>query len=209
MLTKENPLVFFEAASAARVRGAKAAPRKISSLSGISISIYLRGVERQRMTYEDVEPLRASYRPTKIKVLFVGENAPAGGAFFYRQTGQVHGQFRQALAPHIGDNPTFVDAFKQAGFYLDDQVLEPVNWLSRSERKAIHAANVISLATRLRDYEAPLIVAFMKGIAAPVKAAIAASGTPSHFEVVPFPGNGRQAEFRSAMKAIMPKLLNR
>jgi len=29
----------------------------------------------------------------------------------------------------------------------------------------------------LRDYEAPLVVAFMKGIAAPVKAAIAASGT--------------------------------
>lgn len=161
------------------------------------------------MTYEDVEPLRASYRPAKIKVLFVGESAPAGGAFFYKQTGQVHGQFRQALAPHIGDTPTFVEAFKQAGFYLDDLVLEPVNWLSRSERKTTHAASIASLEKRMRDYEAPLIVAFMKGIAAPVKAALAASGTPCQFEVVPFPGNGRQAKFRSAMKAIMPKLLNR
>ncbi|WP_111732462.1 hypothetical protein [Roseovarius amoyensis] len=161
------------------------------------------------MTYEDVEPLRASYRPAKIKVLFVGESAPAGGAFFYKQTGQVHGQFRQALAPHIGDNPTFVDAFKQAGFYLDDLVLEPVNWLSRSERQAIHSASIPSLAMRLKDYEAPLVVAFMKGIAAPVKAAIAASGTSCQFEVVSFPGNGRQGEFRSAMTAIMPKLLSR
>jgi hypothetical protein len=58
-------------------------------------------------------------------------------------------------------------------------------------------------------YEAPLVVAFMKGISESVKAAIAASGTPCQFEVVPFPGNGRQAEFRSAMTAIMPKLLNR
>ncbi len=161
------------------------------------------------MTYEDVEPLRASYRPSKIKVLFVGESAPAGGAFFYKQTGQVHGQFRKALAPHIGDSPSFVEAFKQAGFYLDDLVLDSVNWLSRSERKAIHAANIPSLAERLRDYEAQHVVAFMKAIEAPVKAAIAASGISCQFEVVPFPGNGRQAEFRSAMMAIMPKLLNR
>lgn len=161
------------------------------------------------MTYEDVEPLRASYRPAKIKVLFVGESAPAGRAFFYRQTGQVHGQFRQALAPHIGDSPTFVEAFKQAGFYLDDLVLEPVNWLFRSERQAIHAASIASLAKRLRDYDAPLVVGFMKGIKAPVKAAIAASVISCQFECVPFPGNGRQGEFRSAMTAITPKLLNR
>ena len=87
-------------------------------------------------------------------------------------------------------------------------MLEPVNWLSRSERKATHAANIAALAKRLRGHEAPLVVAFMKGIAAPVKAAIAASGTSCQFEVVPFPGNGRQGEFRSAMTAIMPSLLN-
>lgn len=161
------------------------------------------------MTYENVDSLRASYQPAKINVLFVGESAPAGGDFFYKQTGQVHGQFRKVLAPNIGDSPTFVEAFKQAGFYLDDLVLEPVNWLSRSERQTIHAASTPSLAKRLRDYEAPLVVAFMKGIAAPVKAAISASGMPCQLEVVPFPGNGRQAEFRSAMTAIMPKLLSR
>lgn len=115
----------------------------------------------------------------------------------------------EALAPHIGDTPTFVEAFKQASFYLDDLVLEPVNWLSRSERQAVHAASIASLAKRLRDYDAPLVVAFMKGIAAPVIAAIAASGISCQFEVVPFPGNGRQGEFRSAMTAIMPMLLNR
>lgn len=81
-------------------------------------------------------------------------------------------------------------------------MLEPVNWLSRSERQATHVASIASLEMRLRDYKAPLI-------AAPVKAAIAASGTPCRFSVVPFPGNGRQGEFRSAMTAIMPKLQNR
>jgi len=159
------------------------------------------------MTFEDVEPLRASYRPAKIKVLFVGESAPAGGVFFYKQTGQVHGQFRKALAPHIGDSPTFVEAFKQAGFYLDDLVLEPVNWLSRSERQAMHTASIFSLAERLKGYKAPRVVAFMKGIEAPVKAAILESGVSCDLHVAPFPGNGRQGEFQLTMRTMLPRLL--
>lgn len=159
------------------------------------------------MTFENVEPLRARYRPAKIKVLFVGESAPAGGVFFYKETGQVHGQFRKALAPHIGDNPTFVEAFKQAGFYLDDLVLEPVNWLSPSERQAMHTASIASLAERLKDYKAPRVVAFMRRIEAPVKAAIMASGVPCDLHVTPFPGNGRQGEFQLAMRAILSRLL--
>lgn len=151
--------------------------------------------------------MRASYRPAKIQVLFVGESAPAGGAFFYKQTGQVHDQFRRTLAPLVGESPSFVRAFKRAGFYLDDLVLQPVNRLSRSERNAAHAVSIPSLARRLADYEAPQVVGFMKGIAEPLRSAIAASGQVCQFDVVPFPGNGRQAEFRAAMNAIMPKLL--
>ncbi|MFB9148787.1 hypothetical protein [Roseovarius ramblicola] len=109
----------------------------------------------------------------------------------------------------MGDSPFFFDAFKQAGFYPGDLVLEPVNWLSRSERKATHVVNTPSLTERLRDHEAPHAVAFMQGIEAPVKAAFAASDMPCQLQVVPFPGNGRQAEFRAAMTAIMPELLNR
>ncbi|GGB48225.1 hypothetical protein GCM10011316_20470 [Roseibium aquae] len=160
------------------------------------------------MTQEDVEPLRARYRPAMIKVLFLGESAPAGGAFFYKQTGQVHSQLRRALAPHIGESPSFVEAFRQAGFYLDDLVLDPVNWLSRSERRASHAAGIPSLARRLKDYKAPRVVAFMKAIAAPVQTAIAVSGTACSLHVVPFPGNGRQGEFQSAMRTILPELLS-
>jgi len=161
------------------------------------------------MTDAGIERLRASYRPEKVKVLFVGESAPASGGFFYKQSGLLHSQFRQALAPYIGDSPTFVEAFKQAGFYLDDLVLEPVNLLSWSERQEIHAESISSLAERLRGYQAPRVIAFMKGITLPVKAAIAMSGTKCRFDVVPFPGHGWQAKFRSAMTAMMPELLAR
>jgi len=159
------------------------------------------------MSHADNEPLRARYQPPEIRVLFVGESAPAGGNFFYRQTGQVHREFRKALAPVIGAAPSFVDAFKRAGFYLDDLVLEPVNWLSPSERKDMHAASIVSLAERMKTHDAPRVVAFMKGIAAPVRTAIALSGKPRTLHVVPFPGNGRQGEFHAAMTTIIPRLL--
>ncbi len=32
---------------------------------------------------DDPERLREDYRPVRIKVLMVGESAPAGGVFFY------------------------------------------------------------------------------------------------------------------------------
>jgi hypothetical protein len=32
----------------------------------------------------DIEALRLSYKPEHIKILFVGESAPASGKFFYK-----------------------------------------------------------------------------------------------------------------------------
>jgi hypothetical protein len=159
------------------------------------------------MSYSDVEQLRASFRPSKVKVLFVGESAPAGGDFFYRGTGQVHREFQRVLSPIIGTNPSFLGAFMAAGMYLDDLVLEPVNWLSRSERKAMHANNVASLAGRVSEYRPLAVIAFMKAIRKPVEDAVTASGCDCAVHTVPFPGNGRQGEFRTEMAAILPKVL--
>lgn len=62
LLTKENPLVSLEVASAAHVRGAKAAPRKTSSLIGIPISNYLRGRRgRNRRKVTFLYPHGATY----------------------------------------------------------------------------------------------------------------------------------------------------
>lgn len=158
------------------------------------------------MAYEDVEPLRASYRPTKIKVLFVGESAPAGGDFFYKGTGQVHREFQRVLSPIIGAKPSFLGAFMAAGMYLDDLVLEPVNRLPRSEKKAMRTSNVPSLAGRIREYQPLAVIAFMKAIRRPVEDAVAASGCGCAVHTVSFPGNGRQAEFRAEMSAILPKV---
>lgn len=158
------------------------------------------------MSYSDVEPLRARFRPFKVKVLFVGESAPAGGDFFYKGTGQVYREFQRVLSPTIGATPSFLGAFMAAGMYLDDLVLEPVNWLSRSERTAMHTNNVASLASRISEYQPLAVIAFMKAIRRPVEEAVTASGCGSSAHTVSFPGNGRQAEFRAELAAILPEL---
>ena len=159
------------------------------------------------MSYFDVEPLRASFRPSKVKVLFVGESAPAGGDFFYKGTGQVHREFRRVLSPIIGTKPNFLTVFMAAGMYLDDLVLEPVNWLSRSERQAMHTSNVVSMTNRICEYQPLVVIAFMKAIRKPVEEAVTASGCNCPVYTVSFPGNGRQADFRAEIAAILPGVL--
>jgi len=159
------------------------------------------------MVFTEVERLRASYRPEKIKILFVGESAPAGGVFFYKGTGQVHNEFQKILAPIIGRSPSFIKAFCDAGFYLDDLVLEPVNWLNASERKRLHNQNIASLAQRMSEYRPIAVVAFLKAIRLTVQEAAKRAGLTCPCHTVSFPGNGRQIEFRKELNAILASLL--
>lgn len=159
------------------------------------------------MNYTDVEPLRASFRPKKINILFVGESAPAGGAFFYKGYGQVHDELRRVLLPFIGSQPSFLTAFHDSGLYLDDLVLEPVNWMSSKERKALHKANSSALAERLQAYRPSAVIAFMKAIQQPVEEATRQANLDCPCYTVSFPGNGRQKEFREGLARILPKLL--
>jgi len=154
----------------------------------------------------NAEALRARYRPDTIKVLFVGESAPAGGEFFYAGNSQVFCALRDALAPHLGSGD-FLANFQAAGFFLDDLSLEPIDWQTASQRKRAHAANVASLATRLRDYRPQAVVAFLKAIEPSVRDACRQAGLASVPSAVPFPGNGQQANFRRELGALLTGLM--
>ena len=155
----------------------------------------------------NAEALRARYRPNTIKVLFVGESAPAGGRFFYAGNSSAFREFRQALAPMIGGPDLFLDRFRDAGLYLDDLVLTPVNHLTQREREARNAAAAPALAARIAIYRPRMIVGFAKRITLPLARAHALSGVECPLHVVAFPGNGQQANFRRELAEILPGLL--
>lgn len=154
----------------------------------------------------NAEALRARYRPATIKVLFVGESAPAGGTFFYAGNSQVYRYLRDALTPHLGPGD-FLSNFQAAGFFLDDLSLEPIDWQTPAQRKKVHAVNVASLAERLLAYRPQAVVALLKAIEPSVIQACRQADLAIVPSAVPFPGNGQQANFRRELGALLPSLL--
>ncbi|HVH02519.1 MAG TPA: hypothetical protein VM891_06155 [Amaricoccus sp.] len=154
----------------------------------------------------EIEPLRSKYKPSKIKVLFIGESAPAGGAFFYAANSNLFRAMKQALSTRLGAAPDFLSAFMKAGCYLDDLVLTPVNWHDNAERKRLHRENIPALARRLSQYHPEAIVAVMKAISGPVKEACRQAELTCPFYCVSFPANGRQSDFRREMTDLIPRL---
>jgi hypothetical protein len=148
------------------------------------------------------EEIRASYRPDRITTLFVGESAPHGGTFFYNGDS---GLFREIRKAFNGES-SFLDYFKQKGFYLDDLVLEPVNHLAPRVRRSLCKQSISSLAKRLKDYKPAAIVILLCSIEPMVLQAMREAGLLYEPFCTPYPGFGNQPRFHRAMAEIVPKL---
>jgi hypothetical protein len=150
-----------------------------------------------------VEKLRRSFYPSEIRVLFVGESAPARGTFFYNGEGHLY----HALHRAFGCEPDFLAKFKACGFYLDDLILTPVNHIPTPERKALRGANEASLARRIAKAKPRMVVAVMRGIGPHVASAIRYSKHPATFHTTAFPANGRAGDFARDISALMPQIM--
>ncbi len=150
--------------------------------------------------------MRARFRPAQISVLFVGESAPAGGTFFYDGKSEMYRLFREVLSPKLGSPPDFLSAFVERGYFLDDLVLKPVNWLTATERRNLHRENIPLLAERLQVYRPRVIVSVLKAIRHAVEEARGAAGLDVPHHTVSFPGMGRQAKFRREMASLVDSL---
>jgi hypothetical protein len=108
--------------------------------------------------------------------LFVGESAPASGAFFYYGNTSMSRNMRRAVEAVLGESSDFLETFKAYGWYLDDIVLTPVNDLTRSQRKAACLSAQNSLAERIAECRPLAIVTLLLGIRHIVEAAAIATG---------------------------------
>ena len=156
----------------------------------------------------DTEAVRARYRPNRIVTLFVGELPPASGKFFYCGSTTLARAMKAAMtaAGLCDDEDNFLERFKEQGWYLDDLVLEPVNWLAKSERRRKWREAQDGFAARIKVYKPRAIVSVLKAIEDTVGTAAKAAGSDAQLFAVPFPGMGQQARFHEAMAKIMPRL---
>jgi hypothetical protein len=155
---------------------------------------------------EVVEATRARFRPERITTLFVGESAPASGAFFYYGNNAMLLHMQRAVEQALGKGGDFLKRFKAYGWYLDDLVLSPVNQLTKAQRDAACLDSQNSLATRIAEYRPLAVVSLLISIRTIVDAAAIAAGSDAPRFAVPFPGMGQQSRFQAAMLQIIPTL---
>jgi len=150
---------------------------------------------------EAADDLRARYRPSNVRVLFVGESPPAGGTFFYAGNSKLYFATRaafQAAVPDIVSEP-FLESFCELGCFLDDLCLAPVNHLKltdrgqKRERLRLRFDGEAALAARMRDHAPEAVVLVMSGIQGNVRRAAADAGVHAPFVVLPFPGRPEHA----------------
>jgi hypothetical protein len=149
-----------------------------------------------------LEDLRKSFRPVRITTLFVGESAPASGRFFYGGDSSLFHAMKRAF----GNQGTFLEDFKDKGFYLDDLVITPINKLERHERLRQRQEAIPELANRLIEYRPKAVVVVMRAILPTVLKAMRMAGISYEPFCVPHPAFGNWTRFSNAMKEIIDSL---
>lgn len=133
---------------------------------------------------------REDYLPDAVRVLFIGESPPAGGTFFYYANSNLYRATREAFATGAlaFRDGNFLRSFQQAGCYLEDLAVEPVNGLPRSRRQRACKAGITPLADRIKPLAPRVVVIVGYGIADDVARALElAAHADVEREKLPFP----------------------
>lgn len=156
---------------------------------------------------ENIEKIRYSYKPNKVRILLVGESAPAAGNFFYLGDSLCN-YTKSAFAkvyPEVGSQTmqNFLDFFKEKGFYLDDLCLMPIDKLDKKQRRQCIKNSVQSLAERIKMYSPIVVISMLKSIKTDVLESVHFSGVNAQFYSLPFGGNGHQNKYIDELSEIL------
>lgn len=155
-------------------------------------------IKHYNPSVRDVLKIRLSYKPHKVRVLFIGESPPASGEFFYFGGNNsllkyIRQAFISVYGDKCGDGDEFLQFFKENGYYLDDLSEEPINRILEKERRQLRKANIGSLAKRLKEIHPESVIIFMKSIEKDVRKALKNVGIPQeNIRATKFPGSGNQ-----------------
>jgi hypothetical protein len=160
------------------------------------------------MNRTEREALRRRFLPERVRLLFVGESPPAGGAFFYAGDSGLFRATRDAFreAFHgFDDGQSFLERFANVGCYLYDLCDEPVNRLTNG-RRAAHRAGEAQLTQTFVALRPQVIVVLLKSIAASVNRSVDAAGL-AHVErhVLTYPSRWHQHRivYRAELTALL------
>jgi hypothetical protein len=150
------------------------------------------------------ERLRHSYKPEKIRILFIAESPPCGGTFFYKGDSVLYREIKKGFESHYGSIDNFLSWFKTNGFFLDDLVLTPVNDKAKKERNHFHTISANDLRSRIQQYKPIEIIGLLKDKS--FQKAVSNAATQAGCNVktfLPFPVMGHQKSFQKEFSQIL------
>jgi hypothetical protein len=136
------------------------------------------------------ENLRQSFRPERVRVLFIGESPPASGRFFYARDSGLYRAMREAFqtADASISDENFLAAFQASGCYLVDLCADPVDRLDPKSRGAARVAGEESLARIIARLQPAAIGILLRSIGRNVEKAISRAGWQGELIHLPYPG---------------------
>jgi hypothetical protein len=157
------------------------------------------------------ERLRRSYRPGRVRLLFVGESPPASGRFFYQADSGLYRAIRRTFLSAFPDlkDAHFLESFRKLDCYLVDLCRSPVDRLTRKQRRLAWAQSEPRLGTMIRRLNPDVIVTVVRSIRANVQRAQArARWQGAHLEL-PYPGRWKthRVAFERALRPMLLRTL--
>ena len=160
-----------------------------------------------------IAALRARYRPSVTRVLFVGESSPGGGTHFLRADSNLYRATREAFGVglSVADPPegeAFLAWFQGLGCWLVDLADHPVDRSTATERTLVVEAGVPALARTIRDVQPERVLVLLRRIAPAVRrAARMADFDDRAIDVLPFPTRQWRPVYVDQLAGILSEVL--
>jgi hypothetical protein len=136
------------------------------------------------------ERLRRTFRPARLRLLFIGESPPASGRFFYRRDSGLYRAMRDVFRiadPSIQDE-NFLAAFQAAGCYLVDLCPEPVDRLDSKSRRSVCREGEELLSRKIAQLQPAMIATLLRSIEGNVARAVSHADCRGPLIHLPYPG---------------------
>lgn len=162
------------------------------------------------LTRRERKALRESFRPTRIRIQFVGEAPPVSGRFFYSANSGLYRAMRDAFKvvdPRINDD-NFLSLFQASGCFLADLYPKPVDHLDAKSRRRARVAGEQLLSEKLIRLRPEKIAPVLRSIVSHVANAAVRANWRGEIVELQYPGrwHHRRTEFAKALEPTLHEL---
>ena len=159
---------------------------------------------RKKQIREERAMAASKYKPKRVRLLLVAEAPPGADDryFYFEDVREQDSLFREVTKAIVGETPTrhnkpeFLSRLMRKGVFLVDLKLDPVDGTELE-------SYVPDLITRCRELKPDKIILIKVTVFDAAYAPLRDAGLPVIDKRLPFPGSGRQKEFRDGMLGIM------